>query len=134
VIKQVFGTLAKHIVKLNGLKCQFLQAEVKCMGHILSIEGISPVKSKLDVVRSAPRCKVKRCVSASIISKNVEILLEVYQRFFIQSARTLPTRTGTRPSGEIEKEGLAITFGIRRFQLYLSRRKFTLVMVYEYEL
>ena len=55
VIKQVFGRLAKHNVKLNGLKCQFFQAQVKYMGHILSKEGISPVKSKLDAIRLAPR-------------------------------------------------------------------------------
>ena len=32
VIKQVFGRLAKHNVKMNGLKCQFFQAQVKYMG------------------------------------------------------------------------------------------------------
>ena len=57
VIKQVFGRLAKHNVKLNGLKCQFFQAQVKYMGHILSKEGISPVKNKLDAIRLAPRPK-----------------------------------------------------------------------------
>ena len=55
VIKQVFGRLAKNNVKLNGLKCQFFQAQVKYLGHILSKEGISPVKSKLDAIRLAPR-------------------------------------------------------------------------------
>ena len=57
VIKQVFGRLAKHNVKWNGLKCQFFQAQVKYMGHILSKEGITPVKSKLDAIRLAPRPK-----------------------------------------------------------------------------
>ena len=57
VIKQVFGRLTKHIVKLNGLKCQFFQAQVKYVGHILSKEDISPVKSKLDAIRLAPRPK-----------------------------------------------------------------------------
>ena len=55
VIKQVFGRLAKHNVKLNGPKCQFVEAQVKYMGHILSKEGISPVKSKLDAIRLVPR-------------------------------------------------------------------------------
>ena len=55
VIKQVFGRLAKHNVKLNGQKCQFFKTQVKYMGHILSKGGISPVKSKLDAIRLAPR-------------------------------------------------------------------------------
>ena len=37
-----------------SLKCQFFQAHVKYMGHILSKEGISPVKNKLDEIRLAP--------------------------------------------------------------------------------
>ncbi|XP_022791542.1 uncharacterized protein LOC111330845 [Stylophora pistillata] len=57
VIKQVFGRLAKHNVKANGLQCQFFQTQVKYTGHILSKEGISPVKSKLDATRLAPRPK-----------------------------------------------------------------------------
>jgi len=58
VIKQVFSRLAKHNVKLkNGPKCQFFQAQVKYMGHILSKQGISPVNSKLDAIRLAPRPK-----------------------------------------------------------------------------
>ena len=57
VIKQVFSRLAKHNVKLNGAKCQFFQAQVKYMGHILSKQGTSPVNSKLDAIRLAPRPK-----------------------------------------------------------------------------
>ena len=56
-IKQVFSRLAKHNVKLKGAKCQFFQAKVKYMGHILSKQGISPVNSKLDAIRLAPRPK-----------------------------------------------------------------------------
>ena len=49
--------LAKHNVKLNGGKCQLFQAQVKYMGHILIKHGISPVNSKLDAIRLAPRPK-----------------------------------------------------------------------------
>ena len=49
--------LEKHNVKLNDAKCQLFQAQVKCMGHILSKHGISPVNSKLDAIRLAPRPK-----------------------------------------------------------------------------
>ena len=55
ILKQVFGKLAKHNVRLSGPKCQFLKDKVKYMGHILSKQGISPVKSKLEAIQQAPR-------------------------------------------------------------------------------
>lgn len=55
VLKQVFGGLAKHNVQLNGTKCQFFKDKVKYMGHILSKEGISPVKSRLEAIQQALR-------------------------------------------------------------------------------
>lgn len=45
ILKQVFSKLAKHNVRLSGLKYQFLKDKVKYMGHTLSKQGISPVKS-----------------------------------------------------------------------------------------
>ena len=55
ILKQVFHRLAKHNVRLNGPKCQFFEAKVKYMGHILSKQGISPVQSKLEAIQRASR-------------------------------------------------------------------------------
>ena len=55
ILKQVFSRLPKHNVRLSGPKCQFLKDKVKYMGHILSKQGISPVKSKLEAIQQAPR-------------------------------------------------------------------------------
>ena len=55
ILKQVFSKLAKQNVRLSGPKCQFLKDKVKYMGHILSKQGISPVKSKLEAIQQAPR-------------------------------------------------------------------------------
>ena len=55
IVKQVFSRLAKHNVRLSGPKCQFLRDKVKYMGHILSKQGISPVKSKLEAIQQARR-------------------------------------------------------------------------------
>ena len=55
ILKQVFSRLAKHNVRLSGPKCQFLKDKVKYMGHILSKQGISLVKSKLEAIQQAPR-------------------------------------------------------------------------------
>ena len=54
ILKQVFSRLAKHNVRLSGPKCQFLTDKVKYMGHILSKQEISPVKSKLEAIQQAP--------------------------------------------------------------------------------
>jgi len=51
----VFGGLAKHNVQLNRTKCQFFKDKVKYMGQILSKEGISPVKSRLEAIQQALR-------------------------------------------------------------------------------
>ena len=55
ILKQVFSRLAKHNVWFSGPKCQFLKYRVRYMGHILSKQGISPVKSKLEAIQQAPR-------------------------------------------------------------------------------
>ena len=57
ILKQVFSKLAKHKVRPIGPKCQFLKDKVKYMGHILSKQGIGPVKStcKLQAIQQAPR-------------------------------------------------------------------------------
>ena len=198
VMKEVFGRLARHNVNLNGLKCHFFPAQVKYMGHILSKEGISPVKSKLDAIRLAPRptdvsqlrsflgmlnyysklikdfsSKMyplyhllrnktewlwnKECEIAILWAKEVlssEQVLVHYdpQKPLILSVDASPYGIGavlshlmedgtewpedfasrTLSSAEknyaqIEKEELVVIFGIKRFQLYLYGRKFTLV-------
>ena len=202
VIKQVFGRLAKHNVKLNGLKCQFFQAQVKYMGHILSKEGISPVKSKLDAIRLAPRptdvsqlrsfpgilnyyskfikdfsskmhplyqllsnrtewfwskeCEIAFLWAEEVLSSEQVLVHYDPQKPLILSVDASPYGIGAvlshlmedgieRPVefasrtlssaeknyAQIEKEGLAIIFGIKRFQLYLYGRKFTLVTDYQ---
>ena len=57
ILKQVFSRLAKHNVQFSGPKCQSLKDKVKYMGHILSKQGISPVKSKAKAkaIQQAPR-------------------------------------------------------------------------------
>lgn len=55
ILKRVHSKLAKHNVRLSGPKCQFLKDKVKYMGHILSKQGISPMKSKLEAIQQAPR-------------------------------------------------------------------------------
>ena len=168
------------------------------MGHILSKKGISPLNSKLDAMRLAPRPKdvsqlrsfsgmlnyyskfikdfssklhplyqllsnktewfwTKECETAFIWAKEVFSSKQVLVHYdplkpLILSVDASPYGIGavlshrmedgseqpvefasrTLSSAEknyaqIEKEGLAIVFGVKRFQLYPYGRKFTLV-------
>lgn len=51
ILRQVFRRLAKHSASLSRPKCQFLKDKIKCMGHILSKQGVSPVSSKLEAIQ-----------------------------------------------------------------------------------
>ena len=66
ILQQVLGKLAKYNVRLSGPEYQFLKDKVKHMGHILSKQGISPVKSKLNpILQSIKAC---RCLAIEIFS------------------------------------------------------------------
>ena len=197
ILKQVFSKLAKHNVRLSGPKCQFLKDKVKYMGHILSKQGISPVKSKLEAIQQAPRPadvsqlrsflgminyyskfipdfssklhplyellsnKTKwfwseSCEAAFLWAKEVLSSDQVLVHYDPSKPLVLSVDAGPHGIGavlshrlgdgsekpieyasrtltmaernyaQIEKEGLAIVFGIKRFNLYLYGRKFTL--------
>ena len=195
ILKQVFSRLAKHNVWLSAPKCQF--NKVKYMGHILSKQGISPVKSKLEAIQQAPRpadvsqlrsfleminyyskftpdysSKLhalyellsnrtkwfwsESCEAAFLWTKEVLSSDQVLVHYDPSKPLVLSVDAGPHGIGavlshrledgsekpikyasrtlsmaernyaQIEKEGLAMVFGIKRFNLYLYSRKFTL--------
>lgn len=54
-IHAVLERLAAAGLKLKPKKCQFLQREVKYLGHVVSAKGVSPDPSKIASVRDFPR-------------------------------------------------------------------------------
>ena len=112
VIKQVFSRLAKLNVKLkNGPKCQFFQAQVKYMGHILSKQGISPVNSKLDAVRLAPRPKdVSQLRSFSAMLDYSKFIKDISSKLHPCISFSV-----TRLSGFGPKNVKRLSYGLKKF-------------------
>ena len=54
VLRHVFQTLHQAGVKLKREKCDFVQPLIKCLGHILSGDGLRPDPSKVEAVLKAP--------------------------------------------------------------------------------
>lgn len=51
----IFSRLRKVNLKLNPIKCLFLQKEILYLGHIVSEKGILPDPAKTDVIQNYPR-------------------------------------------------------------------------------
>ena len=55
VLREVFTRCRKYNMKLNPIKCKFGVLSVKCLGHIISAEGITPVHDSVQDVLALPR-------------------------------------------------------------------------------
>lgn len=53
-LKDVFRRLREAGLKLNPKKCHFFQSKIKCLGHVVSAEGIACDEDKLSAVRDWP--------------------------------------------------------------------------------
>ena len=66
-LSDVFERLRKTNLKLNPQKCNFLKTELLYLGHLVSVEGVKPDPSKIEIIKqwSSPRSadEVKRFVA-----------------------------------------------------------------------
>ena len=51
-IRQVLAVFKRHKLKINIEKCSFLQTEVEVLGHKVSVDGLSPLDSKIQVIKN----------------------------------------------------------------------------------
>ena len=54
-LDKVLTRLEQYGLKLNPDKCRFVQPSVKCLGHVISKEGVSTDPDKISAVKSWPR-------------------------------------------------------------------------------
>jgi hypothetical protein len=53
-LRNVFGRLRKHNLKLQPDKCEFLRKEVTFLGHVVTKDGVKPDEKKIDAVKNFP--------------------------------------------------------------------------------
>jgi hypothetical protein len=54
-LREVFGRIRKHNLKLQPDKCEFLRTEVSYLGHIITEEEVRPDPGKVEVIENFPR-------------------------------------------------------------------------------
>ena len=54
-LDKVLSRLEEYGLKLNPEKCQFVQSSVKCLGHVISAEGVQTDPDKIAAVVTWPR-------------------------------------------------------------------------------
>ncbi len=63
-LESVFGKMKDANLKLRPGKCFTFQKKIKCLGHIVSVDGVEADPDKIEVVKSWPVpksvCDVKR--------------------------------------------------------------------------
>jgi len=53
-LEEVFKILRDNRLKINIEKCLFCRQEIEVLGHLVSIDGLRPIPSKLDTIRKLP--------------------------------------------------------------------------------
>ncbi|KAL5517655.1 hypothetical protein EMCRGX_G003243 [Ephydatia muelleri] len=139
ILEQVLTRLEEVGMRLKESKCQFLLPSVEYLGYRISGNGIQPTEEKLRAIRDAP---IPRDLSQM---KSFLGLLNYYGKFLPHLSSTLaplykmlskgqelfPITYASRSLApaekkysQLEKEGLAIVFGVKKFHQYLYGRKF----------
>ena len=53
-IKEIFRRLEAADLKMKRSKCNFFKKHIHYLGHLISADGIRPLKDKLDTIRDMP--------------------------------------------------------------------------------
>ena len=53
-LKEVFHRLRQAGLNMKHSKCDFFKSEIHCLGHLISVDEISPLPDKLDTIKNMP--------------------------------------------------------------------------------
>ncbi|KAF6038052.1 hypothetical protein EB796_003640 [Bugula neritina] len=136
LLDQVMTRLEEYGLRLNEQKCMFFRESVEYLGMVIDKNGIAPIPSKIERVVSTPKpkdgtqlrsytrvtCDASRDGIAAILFHFGEDGQDRPVQF---SSRALTPTERLYP--QIEREALAIVFGLEKFYYYIYGRRFTLV-------
>ncbi|KRY40653.1 Uncharacterized protein T01_3330 [Trichinella spiralis] len=147
-LKLVLGRLKEFGLRIHKEKCIFFQREVEYLGHILSSK-VTQERRALELDRRAHKSggKRKRLLNSPLLlthyhpewpivlaadTSNEGIGAVVYHRLSDGTVKVIAHASKTlsaaqRNHGQIEKEALALVYGVKKFHKYLWGRRFTLL-------
>ena len=56
-LEEVFCQLRQAGLKMKRSKYDFFKSEIHYLGHLISVDGISPLPDKLDIIKNMPTLK-----------------------------------------------------------------------------
>ena len=118
-LKELFGRLRKARITARPTKCLLGASRMEFLGHQVGGDVISQSRDNLEKVRNTPRPTTRVGVAAVLLQENDGKLYPVGY-----ASKKLNLTEARYPI--IEKECLAVVWGIKRFKLYLAGRRFTL--------
>eukprot|EP00731_Ephydatia_muelleri_P023099 Em0015g682a len=110
-LELVLGRLKTHGITVRKSKCVFMANSVEFLGHRIDAEVIFDTSY--------------RCINYGVGAVLTQVSEEGTERPIVYVSRTLSD--AERNYAQIEKEALAIIFGVKRFHVYLYGRKFLLL-------
>lgn len=74
-LRQVFQRLREHDIQLEPDKCEFLKTELQYLGHIVTLNGVTPDPMKIKAIEEFPKPKTQKDI------KSFLGLIGYYRRF-----------------------------------------------------
>lgn len=81
-LKLIFQCLRDHGLSINLNKCNFGQSEVKYLGHLVTMHGLSTLPDKVEVIKQFPKPIIAKKLKRFIATVNF------YRRFLPNAAET----------------------------------------------
>ncbi|KFD48319.1 hypothetical protein M513_10811, partial [Trichuris suis] len=132
-LREVLRQLEEFGFRIRKEECTFFQKEVEYLGHILSARGIQADPKRTAAIVNMPLPgNVAKLRSFLADASNEGIGAVIYHRLNDGTVNVVAHASKTlnraqRNYAQIEKEALAIVYGVKKFHKYLWGRHFTLL-------